>query len=86
MTATTAGQGLARPPGSVRWWIAERHYRACNTILVQARSRKEAQEKLDRGEGEGTEISYYDIGPAKVVRADKAPNDKLRHSPSEGER
>ena len=41
-------------PSSPRWWIAERHSRCVKTILVQAESRKDAQAKLDKGEGEGT--------------------------------
>jgi hypothetical protein len=53
------------------WWIGEVCCRARKTIIVQARSRKEAQEKLDNDEGEGTDVSFYNIGFAKVIRKDK---------------
>jgi hypothetical protein len=70
------GRGSCNPAsaGSMRWWIAEMRCRAVKTILVQASSRIEAQQKLDEGGGEGTDVSYYDIGPAKVIRRDKPSN------------
>ena len=58
----------------VRCWIAERCSRARKTLLVYATSRKEAQAKLDAGEGEGVEgvdVSYYSVGRAKIIREDR---------------
>lgn len=76
--ATTPVGGSLKPVGSapLRWWIGERCSRARKTIIVQARSRKEAQAKLDNNEGEGADVTYYDIGRAKVLREDK-PNAKV---------
>jgi hypothetical protein len=54
-----------------RWWIAEQCCRARKTIIVQAVSRKEAQDKLDAGNGEGVDVSYYDSGMPRVIREDK---------------
>ena len=54
------------------WWVAERKSRCVKTILVQARSKREAQEKLDNDEGEGTDVSYYDIGRARPIRRDRS--------------
>jgi hypothetical protein len=60
-----------KKPTKQRWWIAELCCRSVKTILVEASSKKEAQEKIDAGEGEGVEVSYYAFGRAKVIREDK---------------
>ena len=69
--------GSSQAPGSapLRWWIGERCSRARKTIIVQATSRQEAQDALDRGEGTGTDVTYYDIQRAKVIREDKPNKD-----------
>jgi hypothetical protein len=46
--------------------------RARKTLLIQARSRAEAQAKLDKGFGVGVNTDYYAVGRARVVRQDKA--------------
>ena len=40
-------------------------------MLVEANSRREAQQVLDDGGGESVDMSYYHIGRAKVIRKDK---------------
>jgi hypothetical protein len=55
-----------------KWWIAERCGRYRTTVLVRARSRKEAQIKLDAGAGDDINTEYYATGRAKVVREDRA--------------
>lgn len=51
-------------------WIGERCCRARKTIIVYAKTRREAQLKLDNDEGEGVDIHYYAIGRARVIRKD----------------
>lgn len=71
------GPRTSPPTGSMRWWIAERRCRAVKTILVLASSRKDAQEKLDAGYGEGVDVQYYAIGRAKVLRSDNPSNNQI---------
>jgi hypothetical protein len=61
-----------KKPTKQRWWIGEICCRARTTLLVAAASRAEAQEKLDNGEYECVDTTYYDTGPARVIRKDKA--------------
>ena len=68
---------------SMRTWIAEKTMRARKTILIAARSKAEAQQKLDAGGGEGVDIEYYSIQRAKVIRRDKASNDKSSNPASQ---
>ena len=73
--ANTSAKRQRRKPlrgarGSVRWWIAERRSRAVFTMLVKARSRKEALEEIKNGHGEGVDTSYYNVGPTKIIRQD----------------
>lgn len=81
-----AQSSFAAPSGLARWWIAERCCWARNTILVEARSKAEAQAKLDAGEGEITDVSYYAIKRARVIREDKAPNAPGERPPTDGVR
>lgn len=53
-----------------KYWVCERHFRTRETIVVQARSRKEAQAKLDAGKGESVDALCYAIGKARVIRED----------------
>lgn len=55
----------------MKTWICERLCRARKTILVRAKSRKEAQEILDDGGGEDIDMDYYFTGRGRVVRKDK---------------
>lgn len=59
----------------MKTWIAEQCSRARKTILIKANSRKEAQQKLDRDEGEGVDVTYYNIGRARVVRQERESNE-----------
>lgn len=57
------------------WWIAERSSCARTTIMVKARTKREAQKKLDAGHGQAVDTSFSAIGRAIAVRRDRKPKD-----------
>ena len=76
-----AKRRLSPARGSMRTWICERRSRAVSTILVEARSKKQAQAILDAGGGEGIDTDHYDVQRAKVIRADTASNLAASNNP-----
>ena len=55
-----------------KYWIGEIPARAVRTVLVKARTFREAQEKLKRGEDvEGIDVKYQETGRGRIIREDR---------------
>lgn len=56
---------------TTRVWFVVRRSRCVTTFQVEASSKKEAQTKFDKNEGEALDCEYHDIGRIRVTKKEK---------------